>query len=377
MDGIEEDSGRTVLFVKGRSYNRLDLLNFFQKSGRITIGYVAWRQTDIASQEWESLAGNLKALNLHILPPKQAVDTLHFAARRDAKIIKFNATLQEQIKADDFIVIPRPATGRFFLGQVASSFTVFDDDPSDLLGEEEKREILSIADSEPNRSHAICNLYGQVLQGWRLRPLGELGEKQEFLREVPLFLVPSVIRKAMASRRSHGRVSIPGGKSNVDLTARILNGLLGSTMKRERPSELIERLRLELTPQSFEHLCVDLLNCESNGARWIHVGGAGDGGIDGAGFDATGALVGVLQCKYQANVSPRALVAKVRELLKGLAGGNVRIVLASLWHEGQWTQNDVAKDSNATVWGGKVIEALCEKYKLKIPTISALTRLVQ
>jgi hypothetical protein len=51
-------------------------------------------------------------------------------------------------------------------------------------------------------------------------------------------------------------------------------------------------------PNSFEHLCVALLQLENPEHVWMHVGGSGDGGIDGIGAHASGAVVGLLQCKW-------------------------------------------------------------------------------
>jgi hypothetical protein len=51
-------------------------------------------------------------------------------------------------------------------------------------------------------------------------------------------------------------------------------------------------------PNTFEHLCVALLQLENPEQVWLHVGGSGDGGIDGIGADANGTVVGLLQAKW-------------------------------------------------------------------------------
>jgi hypothetical protein len=56
-------------------------------------------------------------------------------------------------------------------------------------------------------------------------------------------------------------------------------------------------------PEAFEHLMVYLLQLEQPEFQWVHVGGAGDGGVDGLCFK-DGAPHAILQCKWQYNGKP-------------------------------------------------------------------------
>lgn len=372
---------RTVLFVKGRSYNKLDLLDFFKRKGRLTIGYIAWCEIDRASPVWNEWSKQLASLSSHLLLPSEAVATVEFGDRDDSRIIKLNARLQNEVRPGDFVVIPRPASGRFYVGRIGSDFTIFQDDPSTLFEEHEKSTIAAIAEEESaknkgNKNQELCNLYGQVLQGWQLEKLADESDGPMYLQEVPLFLVPSIIRKSMASRRSHGRVSIPGEAQYANLVASILDGFLSPSKERVTLHSLVQRLQHDLTPSSFEHLCVDLLNCEQPERHWIHVGGAGDGGIDGAGFNRVGKLVAVLQCKYQANTTPKKLVTAIRKSLKDMGEESVEIVIASLWDGGAWDTKSpfLEKGGGVLVWRGSEIAGLCNDHKDKIAAVSAMIR---
>ncbi len=55
----------------------------------------------------------------------------------------------------------------------------------------------------------------------------------------------------------------------------------------------------DLTPSTFEHLVVSLLQLEHANETWVQVGGSGDGGVDGVGANQEGNVAGLLQCKWQ------------------------------------------------------------------------------
>jgi hypothetical protein len=59
------------------------------------------------------------------------------------------------------------------------------------------------------------------------------------------------------------------------------------------------RLMEDLTPSTFEHLVVSLLQLEHTSETWVQVGGSGDGGVDGVGADVEGNVAGLVQCKWQ------------------------------------------------------------------------------
>ena len=88
------------------------------------------------------------------------------------------------------------------------------------------------------------------------------------------------------------------------------------------PHVLMPRLVERLSPTAFEFLCVELLSLSKykGCALWSHVGGVGDGGVDGIGFDPTGNPTAFLTVKWQISTST----------LIHIPSGNPSIVLAYL-----------------------------------------------
>jgi hypothetical protein len=72
-----------------------------------------------------------------------------------------------------------------------------------------------------------------------------------------------------------------------------------------------------VSPSMFEHLVVELLQLEcGNGDRWCHVGGSGDGGVDGLGFSRDGSITAVLQCKWHFNGEIQSLLGGLESIRK-------------------------------------------------------------
>ena len=84
-------------------------------------------------------------------------------------------------------------------------------------------------------------------------------------------------------------------------------------------------------PSAFEHLMVHVLQLESgNAISWHHVGGSGDGGVDGIGMSAKGEVAGVLQCKWYYSGNLHDLVRdgqRVRERWPNAKVGAVAVLL--------------------------------------------------
>jgi hypothetical protein len=79
------------------------------------------------------------------------------------------------------------------------------------------------------------------------------------------------------------------------------------------PAVIERRLLTDLTPSSFEHLTVALLQLEHPEEVWSHVGGSGDGGVDGVGASQDGHVAALLQCKWHyegGNAFPTEVVWK-------------------------------------------------------------------
>jgi hypothetical protein len=69
------------------------------------------------------------------------------------------------------------------------------------------------------------------------------------------------------------------------------------------------KLLESVSPSIFEHLVIHLLQLESgHTARWHHIGGAGDGGVDGMALSHDGKIASVLQCKWHSNENAKTLI---------------------------------------------------------------------
>jgi hypothetical protein len=125
-------------------------------------------------------------------------------------------------------------------------------------------------------------------------------EVDEF-RPIPVPRIPAWIRRSLFGRSTYGVIypdAIVGDPHQV------MSGILENDSSRREAGHLtqpsskkgylmISRLR------TFEHLVVSLLQLEHPGEVWSHVGGSGDGGVDGVGASQDGHVTGLLQCKWQ------------------------------------------------------------------------------
>ena len=108
------------------------------------------------------------------------------------------------------------------------------------------------------------------------------------------------------------------------------------------------------------HLVVDLLQLEApDDIHWHHVGGSGDGGVDGISVDDQGRLRAVLQCKWHSNVQPDELAQSMRKQ----SGKGVRTIVAILHGK----QGQPHSQPGLEFWNRKHIAILVEKHAAHLP----------
>ena len=90
-----------------------------------------------------------------------------------------------------------------------------------------------------------------------------------------------------------------------------------------------------MTPRSFEHLAVNLLQLEHPNEQWLHVGGSGDGGADGLAFK-NGWTTSVLQCKWKH-------IGDFKELASCLKQVGLKVFVAALIYD-QYPNGDSVLD---------------------------------
>jgi len=274
-------TGSPVVFFSRCRPQDADPIDIVLKEKRIFIGYPMWR----AGKPYQK--GRIRDSIVDVTcPHDQWLLEMERQPRKERRFYNQNRNFVSKIAIGSIALVPRPSLGVIFAGRVVDAFELVDD-PSwaqDYLDLRVKAG-LSIQD-HPGRSHV-----GDVVQGWRV----------DGFRPVPVPAIPAWIRKSLFGRSTFGQVHAPGV---LDLDPyRTLDKLIDQpdrvsykwTVDRR---EVERRLLSDVTPSSFEHLCVALLQLEHPDEMWMHVGGSGDGGVDGLGSDATGNVTGLLQCKW-------------------------------------------------------------------------------
>ena len=202
----------------------------------------------------------------------------------DRRNYQTNRNFVHDVEPGAIALVPRPALGVVYAGRVVEGFDLVDDPPwaDDYLAL--RRTQGQEAGNEPDH-------VADVAQCCRV----------DRFRALPFPLFPAWIRRSLLGRSTFGRVK-PMPQHGLD-PFEFLDKLLDNPARASKAwttdlPEVGRRLIDAVGPNTFEHLCVALLQLEEPGSIWAHVGGSGDGGVDGIGADQDGAVVGVLQCKW-------------------------------------------------------------------------------
>ncbi len=235
--------------------------------------------------------------------------------------------------------IPRPDRGVMYVGRVLE-FELFNS-PSwareYMAMREEKR-----LDTNDQEVHHIAD----VAQCWIV---------DEF-KTVPYHKIPSWIISSAMGRQTLGRVRpIPQMPPPYEIMVSLMEGKSLFSQEWTDKAELIkQRLLNHCSPSIFEHLCIDLLQLEHPHITWRHIGGSGDGGVDGIGgqYDKT---THVLQCKLRG--------LDIKDFPE--KADNIQQTLATL---GSIERNSpLSGKKNTVVWDGCKIAELVEKHSAILP----------
>lgn len=202
-----------------------------------------------------------------------------------------NRNFIRQIEIGSIVVVPRPSLGAVFLSKVKTEFQIIDNPPwreKYLALRREQR----LNDDDEGYWHTA-----DVAQGWLVEPY----------KQVALSAVPGWIRRSLFGRSTYGAL---GAHPLTGASAHSVLEPLYEGRPTAAPAWTLDldqvKLRLidQVTASSFEHLVVSLLQLENPDLRWMHTGGAGDGGVDGLAANDHGETVGLLQCKLYADYAP-------------------------------------------------------------------------
>ena len=254
-----------------------------------------------------------------------------------------NRNFVRSVGIGSIALVPRPERGCVYVGRVEAPFELFDDPPWGGRYLQFRKELGLPTDDE---IHHLAD----VAQSWKV----------DRFRSVPFSSIPAWIRRSFFGRSTYGIIS---NLDELDLNAHESMGrLLDSKMRvQEEWTQTVQeaetRLIVQVSPSVFEHLCVALLQLENPTETWIHVGGSGDGGVDGIGLNLHGKLIGRLQCKwaYSGAYDPPVNKAVPRQ------------ILASLIH-----RDDVQPPKGYEFWSRSHIAKLVVKHADRLPMALSL-----
>lgn len=298
-----------AFYVKCRPQN-CDALKLALDRKIAFIGYPAWRAD--AERLWDRNRTSASIVDITQENWRTQVEALPGYLKQVAQ----NHNLASRITAGSLVVIPRPEAGLCYLGRVKDRLRLVDaPDWSDQYFEL-RRSQRQCCKSE--RHHI-----GDVVQVWDV----------ERFEPVPLPLIPRWIFYRLLGRNTAGLIGDrPDGKQEA---LEVLTQLYEKTFTPDLfptwdPEIIASRLLDWVTTSTFEHLMVNVLQLEEPERSWMHVGGSGDGGVDGI------AMVGdrieaVLQCKWKYDGDPVALGEALYERIHGQWHAPKQVYVATLF----------------------------------------------
>ncbi len=258
-----------------------------------------------------------------------------------------NRNLAAEIASGSILLIPRPSRGLIYAGRVQGRLELVNDP---AWADEYAALVRPFVSPEQIEEHI-----SDVVQCWSV----------DRFRPVPVPAIPAWIRRSLFGRSTLGRVNRVHG-SKIDPFI-VLDKIIDRPGRIARewtidPTEVELRLITDIGPNAFEHLSVALLQLEHPDQVWTHVGGSGDGGVDGIAADVHGDVCGILQCKWAYWGEDLGLVASERP-----TGEPSRIVLTSLLHDG-----GVIVPNGVEFLGRSDIARLVRKHAERLPQALSL-----
>lgn len=195
-----------------------------------------------------------------------------------------NATMAALVSPGSFVIVPRPKYGVCYIGDVTESFDVVDEPAwADEYLELRRKQGLPI---DPVGDHVA-----DVVQCWTIGTWTECS----------FGIIPRWITYRLLSRDTSGIIyNLPDLGLLVHPTLSSLHRSTVTPFQSTTDLALVaQRLVHFVAPSAFEHLIVHLLQLESASTiRWHHIGGSGDGGVDGIGMLPDGTVIEIVQCKW-------------------------------------------------------------------------------
>jgi hypothetical protein len=218
-----------------------------------------------------------------MVDPSCAEDEWAIAHAESDKKRQFNQNrnLIRKVVKGSIALVPRPNRGVIYCGRVISEFELLNAPPwydryIEIRGDEDSQDSWHAAD---------------LAQCWKV----------DELTPVPIPRIPAWIRRSLFGRSTYGIIQPDdfSGDPHDVITRVLAKGGFEERSSTLDPTIIEKRLLDDLTPSTFEHLVVSLLQLENPDELWSQTGGPGDGGVDGVGASKDGQVTGLLQCKWQ------------------------------------------------------------------------------
>ncbi len=334
-------TNKAVFFSRCRPQDS-DPIEIVLRERRVFIGYPACRPVNGELEK--------KRLRNHVMD-LHCSDEEWVALRRDLgknwrREFQKNRNFVRAIEPGAIALVPRPGRGVVYAGRVTSPFELLDDPP---WGEEylqlRRKQRLDVSDE--------CSHLADVAQCITV----------DDFRPIPFASVPAWIRRSLFGRSTYGLVG-PLESLGFDpysaLVKLLDNPRSAFPSWTDELDEIERRLVEAVGPNQFEHLCVALLQLEHPQESWVHIGGSGDGGVDGISTGPNGKVVGMLQCKW-------AYQGESLTIADSAAESCVRQVLASIIHP-----SEVTVPEGLEFWSRRRIAEILRKHANRLPLALSL-----
>ncbi len=268
---------KPIVFFSRCRPQKADLIDIVLKNNRAFIGWPAWVADYKIGQLRECIA------DLACSDSKWESLVPHFDEYR--RHYTQNRNLVKKVVPGSLVLVPRPNLGLVYAGRVQGSFELINNPPW-------AAEYLRLRKEQGLEVDHEGSHVADVVQCWQV----------DRFRPIPFPVIPAWIRASLFGRSTYGEIK-PIGELELD-PYNILDRLIENPSSVTRPwtrniFEIEQRLLSDIGPSTFEHLCVALLQLEHPDEIWAHVGGSGDGGVDGVGADQFGNVTSLLQCKWR------------------------------------------------------------------------------
>jgi restriction endonuclease len=317
-------SDKLVFFSRCRP-QEADPIDLVLQFRRVFIGYSAW------VKNVTKVRGRLRRciIDLNCSDEEWAAHCREFDAKNKAHYQQ-NRNLVCSVKPGAIALIPRPKRGLVYAGRIKTPFELLDNPPwGDKYLDLRRAQGLYVDDQF---SHL-----GDIAQSWAV---------DRFI-PIPFPLIPAWIRRSLFGRSTYGRISTLEELEwdPYPILERLMKKSARPALKWTTDLDKVEgRLLDGVGPNSFEHLCVHLLQLEDPKSIWMHVGGSGDGGVDGEGASRSGKVTGLLQCKWsyggeEIELSSERSQRRMRQIVAALICQKVPPVRKDVEF---WSRRDIA-----------------------------------